>query len=1386
MNSNPKNPQVFFQNHIESSKVLFALAAALKKQAGRVMLLVILYMCLLSIKSNAQGTWQALANIAPHNNYGVMLVLTDGTILCRTSSGAAWGSLWDKLTPDSYGSYINGTWSTVAPMHDGRTFFSSQVLPDGRVYVAGGEYGAGGNKSEFYTPSTDLWTPCPQIILMSNGISDANSELLYDGTVLQAAVDTAGERLNFIWDPAANTYSLADSCIGIDNEAAWLKLPDSSVLFINSYGTHSERYIPSIHKWIADGTVPVSLFDPYGYESGAAFLLPNGHGFFIGSTSTTAYYTPSGNTSPGTWTAGPAIPNSYGAPDAAAAMMPNGIILMALSPSPTRGIIFQDSTIFYEFDYTSNTFTMVGCPGTTDISLNIPSFVTNMVCLPDGNILYCKQGDDQYYEYVPGSGPLAAGQPDINNIIERACDSFTITGTLFNGISEGACFGDDWQMSSNYPSVRLISGTSVYYANTTNWNRIGAVMTGSLPDTAQFKLPPGLPNGTYNVQVVVNGNPSTNFPLTIGHAVISGVVSVCPSATIPLSSSIASGIWSSATTAIAVVDSFTGVVSGLSAGTTIISYSLGTCYSLATVTVSPAPLPIISGTGLTNMCAGSSLALSDATGSGAWSCSNTGVATIDVAGNTTGLSQGTATVTYTTGGCFATDTISVNPLPAAISGILTICNGSATMLSDAGGGTWASSNTAIAVVGTASGIVTGLFVGSAAIIYTLATGCTATALASVIPLPAAISGPSTVCAGLSVTLSDATPIGSWTSGNTSVATIGVGSGIISGINPGTTPITFTASTGCASSFVITTNPMPAMISGIPDLCVGFLTALSDGLPGGSWTSSNTSVATISGSGTVLGVIAGTSVITYDVSGCRVVIGLTVHPVPSAISGGATLCTGSTIMLSDAIAGGTWSSTNTGIATAGPTGIVTGMAIGTTGIVYTMAPGCAATATVSVSAGPSAITGSYNLCAGTISTLSDATPSGMWSSTNTAIATASGTGIIRGLTAGTCLISYSLGAGCAITGIVSVNPLPVIHTVTGGGSFCSGGAGVHIGLNTSEPGINYDLLLGPLPITTLPGTSSPLDFGLQTAAGTFTAIAVNPATSCSSNMSGSAAITILPFSTPSVSIHTSPGDTICAGTNVTYTAVPVLGGTSPSYLWTKNGIGVATGPSYFPFPSPANGDLISCTMTSDYACLTSSATVAASLTMLVKQASSILDTIKVTKSFITTGAVDTFVAIAIHAGSSPSYQWYKNGVPIPGATNAIFVSNTLADGDIIKCQVTSNDECALLNAKFSNSIVVSESAGISNTPNPESTFTISPNPNKGIFTVYGILNNPLDTWFSITVTDMLGQAIYTKTVQNANTNFTMDIKLASATANGIYFVKINSGNYREVFHIVVDK
>lgn len=456
------------------------------------------------IKIFPQGTWTPLTNYAPDANGGVMLLLPSGKVMAKTYSGGSdsYGNMWNILTPDTTGSYINGTWTQSSSMIDTRLYFSTQVLQDGRVYVGGGEYGTGGSSSEMYDPQNDAWTALPA---QGNYIGDANSEILPDGRILQALLYGSFNK-TAIYDPKTNAWVTAQqACHGGHDETTWLKLPDGSILFVDIGTKNSERFIPATNQWIADANVPDSLYDSNDFETGPSFLLPDGRAFFIGGLGHTAFYTPSGSTSAGTWAAGPDVPGGYVCSDASGAMMSDGKILFTASPVPKSFPDFPSPTAYFEFDYTNNSYLQLQVPDGSGLdTAHIPCFVTNMLDLPDGTVLYCNQGEGQYYVYTPAGAQLAAGMPTVGNITQITCDTFRVTGTLFNGISEGASYGDDWQMSTNRPIVRLAAGPYVYYCRTFGWNRTD-VQTSNLADTTYFIIPNGLQPGMYDFYVSANG-----------------------------------------------------------------------------------------------------------------------------------------------------------------------------------------------------------------------------------------------------------------------------------------------------------------------------------------------------------------------------------------------------------------------------------------------------------------------------------------------------------------------------------------------------------------------------------------------------------------------------------------------------------------------------------------------------------------------------------------------------------------------------------------------------------------------------------------------------------------------------------------------------------------
>ncbi len=477
------------------------------------------------------------------------------------------------------------------------------------------------------------------------------------------------------------------------------------------------------------------------------------------------------------------------------------------------------------------------------------------------------------------------------------------------------------------------------------------------------------------------------------------------------------------------------------------------------------------------------------------------------------------------------------PNVGSILGNSPVCEGGTfTLTSTASGGVWSSGNPGVATISSA-GVVTGVSSGIAVISYAVnIAGCgsgVATVSVVVNPTPAPIGGTAAVCPGNTTNLTNS-GTGTWGSSDPTRATIVPGTGVVTGVAAGSAVMTFTlSSTGCYRTKTVTINPLPAPIAGSNNVCAsGATTTLSDITIGGTWSSSTPAVATVSGAGLVTGVTAGSSTITYTLpTGCIATSPMLVNPLPGAISGTPVVCQGSTITVTDPTPGGTWSTSNVSQATAGATsGVVTGVSSGTPDVIYTLPTGCSQSMSILVNPLPAAITGTMSMCAGASTTLSCATPGGTWSSVNTAIATVGpGSGVVSGTSAGTSTISYTIGTGCASTASAVVNPLPSVYDVTGGGGYCVGTPGVHVGVNFSNSGTNYKLYNGTSLVSTVGGSNAGLDFGLQTATGTYSVVAVNSSTGCVNNMAGTVSVSINPL--PNTFTVTGGGNFCPGGTGV---------------------------------------------------------------------------------------------------------------------------------------------------------------------------------------------------------------------------------------------------------------
>jgi uncharacterized protein YjdB len=369
-------------------------------------------------------------------------------------------------------------------------------------------------------------------------------------------------------------------------------------------------------------------------------------------------------------------------------------------------------------------------------------------------------------------------------------------------------------------------------------------------------------------------------------AAISGSSSICTGSSTTLTDTVSGGLWVSSNPLVATIGLTTGVITGVLAGTSTISYNIGGGHVTTVVTVHTTPSAI---SGPSVVAIGGVITLIDAMTGGNWESTNTAAATINPAtGEVSGVAAGTSTISYGVSGCFVSSPMSVVPI-APITGSTAICAGSTSALTDATtGGTWSSSDTSIATVNPASGLVYGVSGGTAIISYTVS-GFSRTVTMTINDVPAvgAISGIKSVQVGSGTILTDFSSGGTtvWSSSNSSVASVDA-SGLVTGIANGTAIISYSVTNGCGTTVATDIVTVYSGITGNIAVCQGNSLTLTDTIPGGTWSSSNTLVATINyGSGLLTGLSAGTANITYNGGGI-VIATVTVLPLPS-VSGTVT-------------------------------------------------------------------------------------------------------------------------------------------------------------------------------------------------------------------------------------------------------------------------------------------------------------------------------------------------------------------------------------------------------------------------------------------------------------------------------------------------------------------
>jgi hypothetical protein len=477
--------------------------------------------CVLGVSLASAQFWTPLNNL-PGANVGVMIQLRDGRILVHEEQSGN-SQNWHILTPDSTGSYINGTWSSGGTLPAGYSpwYFSSQVLfgSGKNVLVEGGEYNLG---NAVWTTLGALATckPFGACTWVSNAppsgwtnIGDAQSVILSNGKYLQAGCCSA-QTAEF---KAKNTWVLSTNTTNYNDEQGFTLLPSGKVLMVDAWQNpacgnstmatelRSVDTVSTMGTWSCGPNTTAQLWDSSGHELGPVVLTYDrvNNAIAFGATNNTSIYHISSNS----FTVGPTPPSGLTAYDAPASLEPNGKVLAMLGPSG-----FGAGCQFVEYKPATNTMATTANP--TDCPAD-PSFVGHLMILPTGQNMFT-DFSGLVEIYTPASGNISGTAPIITSYpstVTHGVTNYVLRGKQLNGLTQNNAYGDDYQGDTNYPLIYVTNGNQVYWFFTHN-DTTHSIAKG-VAMTTHFDVPSTVPPGNYTLYVVANGVKSTGVAITV-------------------------------------------------------------------------------------------------------------------------------------------------------------------------------------------------------------------------------------------------------------------------------------------------------------------------------------------------------------------------------------------------------------------------------------------------------------------------------------------------------------------------------------------------------------------------------------------------------------------------------------------------------------------------------------------------------------------------------------------------------------------------------------------------------------------------------------------------------------------------------------------------------
>ena len=261
---------------------------------------------------------------------------------------------------------------------------------------------------------------------------------------------------------------------------------------------------------------------------------------------------------------------------------------------------------------------------------------------------------------------------------------------------------------------------------------------------------------------------------------------------------------------------------------------------------------------------------------------------------------------------------------------------------------------------------------------------------------------------------------------------------------------------------------------------------------------------------------------------------------------------------------------------------------------------------------------------------------------------------------------------------------VITTQPLGDTICEGTA-LNFSVAATGAGLTYQWRKNTIDINNATSDTYTVASAATTDNGTYSVVVTG---TCSSETSADAVVAVNPNLTASVTLSAS-STSVCGVDPITFTANPTNGGTAPVYAWyLNNAIVQGETSSTLTLATPAANDEVYVELTSNAtACLANTTAISTTLT-LGNSTNTPTVSIVASATTICDGTSVTFTATGSSTGTAPTYQWMVNSTAVGTAgSDNTFTSATLADGDVIEVEMTSNASCTSTPTAMSNAITM---------------------------------------------------------------------------------------------------